>query len=524
VVGRKLARVSPPSVLALVKVLADTRQVLHTSDRSQEDVGTLHSPLHVPQAERASRRALVVEHANGAAQQIGFRSRVVAVFTVSPVFGELLIFIMYVREYGAECPDHLANSVCIECVDSTPLYSHEDGTQRQDLLTATVLAYLEWVKGKGFRLATLQVPAPAQDKHYVFAYRSLNVRMRTCWHLASWYHRLLHKGMATGVVHSYRTASAHLLQEHGPWAEEAATTLAHHMNSKSSMHGIRERKSSSPPMSSPPMCTGGAHSGMDGTSGTDPKEGTDSKDGTSATDSTNGHSNSPNSSHSPSSGSGDDNHATDWSNGDSDDNGRMGWTCTSGTDRAGWSWPNSLHHRPRSVACNQDGNGNQRGNDMPAGSNHMPDPQGGNRMSHASGTRGAPGQAQRAGLETRSSFVAVLQDPSMCREQQADMCPEQQADGTCDGEALFPCMFAKRSALVKMLEREKLKFHSLKHAQAATRRLVEALLQQQHQPLVHQLQHSLIQVLPLSVTRVISHCLLLPCLEHPLPSAPVSAC
>lgn len=115
----------------------------------------------------------------------------------------------------------------------------------------------------------------------------------------------------------------------------------------------------------------------------------------------------------------------------------------------------------------------------------------------------------------------------MCREQQASMCREQQAD-TCDGEALvagmFPCMFAKRSALVKMLEREKLKFHSLKHAQAATRRLVEALLQQQHQPLVHQLQHSLLQVLPLSVTCVITHCLLLPCLEHALPSASQSAC
>ena len=140
--GRKLARVSPPCVLALVKVVADTRQVLHSSDRSPEDVGPiLHSPLHVPQVERPSCRAPVVEHANGAAQEIGFRRRVVAVFTVSPVFGELLIFVMYVREYGSDCPDHLANSVCIECVDSTPLYSHEDGTQRQDLLTATVRRY-----------------------------------------------------------------------------------------------------------------------------------------------------------------------------------------------------------------------------------------------------------------------------------------------------------------------------------------------------------------------------------------------
>jgi hypothetical protein len=367
-----------------------------------------------------------------------------------------------------------------------------------------MLAYLEWVKGAGFALASLHVPAPAQDKHYVFAYRSLNVRMRTCWHLANWYQRLLHKGMATGVVnYSYRTTSAHHLQEHGPLAEEAATSLAHHMNSKSSMHAIGERKSSSPSMS-----------------------GTDSKDGTRGTDSTNGHSNSPNSSHSSSSGSGDDNHVTDWSNGDSD-NGQTGWTWNSGTDRASWSWPNSLH---RSVACNQHANGNQRGKDMPGRSRHVPGhvpgyhtragskhksdaqggddmPQGGDLMSHAIAARAAPGQEQRASLETRICFVAVLNDKS-------SRCQQQQGDGTCHGEALMPfsSIFANPSTLVKMLQREKLKFHSLKHAQAATRRLVEALLHQQRQPLVHQQQHPLLQVLALSVTCVMSHCLL-PCLS-----------
>ena len=73
--------------------------------------------------------------------------------------------------------------------------------------------------------ATLTVPGAADDKHYIFAYRALNVRMRTASHLMTWYQRLLHKGMKLGVVHSYQTSTQQVWQRsvHPPDQSESAS-------------------------------------------------------------------------------------------------------------------------------------------------------------------------------------------------------------------------------------------------------------------------------------------------------------
>jgi hypothetical protein len=81
-------------------------------------------------------------------------------------------------------------------------------------------------------------------------------------------------------------------------------------------------------------------------------------------------------------------------------------------------------------------------------------------------TTGATGDA---GLGTRKCFLVALQDPSRPTAHEPD------------DEPIMNSLLANRSDLVKFIEREKLKFHSLKHAQVATRRILEALLQQQQQ-------------------------------------------
>jgi len=45
----------------------------------------------------------------------------------------------------------------------------------------------------------------------------------------------------------------------------------------------------------------------------------------------------------------------------------------------------------------------------------------------------------------------------------------------------MPSVLSNRANLVKLIEGEKLKFHSIKHAQFATRRIVETLLQEQQE-------------------------------------------
>ena len=65
-------------------------------------------------------------------------------------------------EYGPECSEEYGSQVFVECVDSTPLLKDDDGIARQNLLTATLLGYLEWAKLKGFRQVNLH-PTPSQS-------------------------------------------------------------------------------------------------------------------------------------------------------------------------------------------------------------------------------------------------------------------------------------------------------------------------------------------------------------------------
>ncbi|EKX36065.1 hypothetical protein GUITHDRAFT_146008 [Guillardia theta CCMP2712] len=142
-----------------------------------------------------------------------YRCKTIFLFMSSQAIGEILIFAMYIQEhFGPAKPDNpdqpvvlprsliFSTQIVIECIDSTPLYADENGTERQDILTAVTLAYLEWAKMRGFLAVNIVVPAPIEEKNYIFAYRTLNVRLRTSSHLAKWYKRLLEKGMASNIV------------------------------------------------------------------------------------------------------------------------------------------------------------------------------------------------------------------------------------------------------------------------------------------------------------------------------------
>ena len=84
-----------------------------------------------------------------------------------------------------------------------------------------------------------------------------------------------------------------------------------------------------------------------------------------------------------------------------------------------------------------------------------------------SGTNGAGTNGSSAG--TTTWFLASLQDPARPRQH------------VPDDEPVMPSVLSNRANLVKLIEGEKLKFHSIKHAQFATRRIVETLLQEQQE-------------------------------------------
>ena len=355
---------------------------------------------------------------------VPYRRKMISLFLSSPGVGEILIFVMYVKEYGSDCPSECASQAWIECVDSTPLYEgHEDGKQRQDILTATMLGYLEWAKLRGFREAWLKSPAPADDRQYIFAYRSLNVRVRTSSHFSTWYQRLLAKGMASGVVHGYRTKSQLLLDLSSLVQGEGASDV----NASGVGSNIKDRKIQRDSNSPGSMFLNGSGN-----------SGSHQMDVISGTDSTNGNSNSSNS---PSSGSGDDAMGGGSNSGDADQHSNL--------------------------------NGNGSNDNASNGSDSCANSQGG-RSGGPSEETSSQQSGDGTALNTTTWFVVALHDPA------------QEGLHECsDEEPVMPSLISSRDDLVKMMEREQLRFHNLKFAQSSTRRLLEVVLQDQ------QVQHCL---------------------------------
>jgi hypothetical protein len=156
-----------PNKIAIVKVLADTHKLSNlnmpygSADECGDGSGYCHDGARQVLRESAIASGRQSALGDDAAIPIPYRHKVIALFMANAEAEEALIFVMYVNEYGPGNTEECARQVWIKCVDSTPLYVDEEGVQRQDLLTATLLGYLEWAKLKGFREAFLKVSADA---------------------------------------------------------------------------------------------------------------------------------------------------------------------------------------------------------------------------------------------------------------------------------------------------------------------------------------------------------------------------
>jgi len=146
----------------------------------------------------------------------GYRSKCILGFRRFPSSGSQVVFLgMYVHEYGRECPGSNAGRVFLECLDSTPLYSEERSGERQHVLTNIMLAYFEFITAQGFDYAHIRVPPPTDEKGYIFAARSVNVRLRAGMHLAHWFKRLLQGAKSQGSIKDF-SASPHNAMDNFP--------------------------------------------------------------------------------------------------------------------------------------------------------------------------------------------------------------------------------------------------------------------------------------------------------------------
>jgi hypothetical protein len=139
-------------------------------------------------------------------RQFPYRFKTVFTFQKVAGGGEVMLFGMYIHEFGAESFHANQGRAYLQCLDSTPLYGDEKGRERQELLTAIICGYFEFARSAGFDAVHLHVPPPTDDNSFVFTNRSLRVRLRACIHLADWYHRLLETALCDQVITGFQSA------------------------------------------------------------------------------------------------------------------------------------------------------------------------------------------------------------------------------------------------------------------------------------------------------------------------------
>jgi len=120
---------------------------------------------------------------------------------------DVVIFGMFVHEFGADAPAPAAGRVSIECIDSVPLHESERSDERQKLLSAIVHSYLRYIRAQGFTHLHLRVPPPSAENSHIFAPRSLAVRLEATIRMGQWFKRLLEGAKSEGIVASFKSSA-----------------------------------------------------------------------------------------------------------------------------------------------------------------------------------------------------------------------------------------------------------------------------------------------------------------------------
>ena len=90
----------PHKKMAIVKVAADTQHFSDMSDPASDQGGA---------SQRLDKQQQQMKRRLGEGPVlVPYRNKAIALFMSDQTVGDLLIFVMYVKEYGPECPDEYA--------------------------------------------------------------------------------------------------------------------------------------------------------------------------------------------------------------------------------------------------------------------------------------------------------------------------------------------------------------------------------------------------------------------------------
>eukprot|EP00658_Telonema_sp_P-2_P056028 TRINITY_DN44526_c0_g1_i1.p1 TRINITY_DN44526_c0_g1~~TRINITY_DN44526_c0_g1_i1.p1 ORF type:complete len:354 (-),score=37.87 TRINITY_DN44526_c0_g1_i1:315-1376(-) len=114
---------------------------------------------------------------------------------------DVLLFALYVQEYGQDCPEPNRNRVYVSYLDSVRYFKSTPANSRTTLYHAMLVGYLEHARQRGFQKVHIWVEPPKPGDEYIFFARPLEERFPMGREkLHEWYHRMVTKAQEAGIV------------------------------------------------------------------------------------------------------------------------------------------------------------------------------------------------------------------------------------------------------------------------------------------------------------------------------------
>jgi Histone acetylation protein/TAZ zinc finger/Zinc finger, ZZ type len=138
----------------------------------------------------------------GYASEFQLRSKCIALF--QQIHGvDVLLFAMYVYEYGDDCPAPNRRQVYISYLDSVRYF--EPKCYRTTAYHSIIVEYLRYVKKRGFHTASIWSCPPVNGDDYIFYCHPKHQLVPREDMLRTWYHKMLDQAKAQGIVLSVST-------------------------------------------------------------------------------------------------------------------------------------------------------------------------------------------------------------------------------------------------------------------------------------------------------------------------------
>jgi len=139
---------------------------------------------------------------NGCPSEFPVRSKCIALF--QKIHGvDVILFGMYVFEYGESCPAPNRRRVYISYLDSTQYF--EPKCYRTIVYHAIIVEYLRFVKQRGFHTAHIWSCPPLPGDDYIFYCHPSKQIIPHDDMLRNWYHHMLEKAKIEGIVLDVKT-------------------------------------------------------------------------------------------------------------------------------------------------------------------------------------------------------------------------------------------------------------------------------------------------------------------------------